>query len=623
MNLVRPSRQVCALAVVIVGYCWTASAIAGPPVGYYDSVDASSTAVLRATLHAVIDDHTKIPYTAGSTDTWNVLEIAQENPSNASQIIDVYKNAAYTKVGAGNSFYNREHSWPKSYGFPNDGSGNYPYTDLYQLFLSNDSYNSSRNNKIFDDCTAGCSEQPTDANNGEGGGSGTYPGNSNWTDSDSWEVWIGRRGDIARAMFYLDVRYEGGTHAVTGFAEPDLILTDNETLINNSNTGSNELIAYMGLLSVLYQWHLQDPVDALELARNDTVYIYQGNRNPFVDHPEWADCLFDANCSGDALPATPMGLTANGTLDSVLLDWDDNVEPEADLDGYNILRSTNAGGPYSQLNGALLPTSDYVDFAVTSGITYHYVVTAVDLAANESDPSAEALAAITPAPGSGDPWINELHYDDSGPDEGEFVEIAGPVGFNLNGWSLIGYNGADGTSYGSVALSGPIPDQGECIGTMSFAFIGLQNDAPDGLALVDPNNTVILFLSYEGAFTATDGPANGIMSVDIGVSEDPPPPAGYSLQLGGTGTKAEHFFWQSFSLETAGAVNNNQTFTSCNCPGDTDGNGAVNISDLGNVLANFGLGSGATRAQGDLDGDGDVDITDLGILLSNFGVPCN
>ncbi len=622
MMFVRPSRYVRALAVVILATCLTASATAGPPVGYYDSVDASTTPALRATLHAVIDDHTKVPYTAGSTDTWDVLEIAQENPSNSARIIDIYKNASYLKQGGGNSNYNREHSWPKSYGFPDDGSSNYPYTDLYQLFLCNDSYNSSRGNKIFDDCTAACSEQTTNANNGEGGGSGSYPGNSNWSDSNSWEVWIGRRGDIARGLFYLDLRYEGGNHGVTGFAEPDLILTNNQTLINNSNTGSNESVAYMGLLSTLLLWHAEDPVDAMELAKNDTVFIHQGNRNPFVDHPEWVDCLFSGNCSGDAIPTTPSGLIAGGTLTDVLLDWDDNVEPEGDLDGYNILRSTTAGGPYTQLNGALLPTSDYVDSAVTNGPTYYYVVTAVDLGANESGQSAEAQAAVTPAPGSGDPWINELHYDDSGADEGEFVEIAGPIGFDLNGWSLLGYNGADGTVYATVALSGVIPNQGECIGTVSFAFVGLQNDSPDGLALVDPNDAVILFLSYEGSFTATDGPANGIISTDIGVSEDPAPPAGFSLQLGGTGTKPEHFFWQSFGLETSGAMNNGQTFTSCDCPGDTNGDGTVNITDLGNVLANFGIGSGATRDQGDLDDDGDVDITDLGILLANFGVPC-
>ena len=96
------------------------------------------------------------------------------------------------------------------------------------------------------------------------------------------------RGDVARALFYLDVRYAGGFHGVTGVAEPDLILTDNQSLIVTSG-GVNASVAYMGMLSALLEWHRQDPVDDVERHRNDTVASFQGNRNPFIDRPEpWA-----------------------------------------------------------------------------------------------------------------------------------------------------------------------------------------------------------------------------------------------------------------------------------------------------------------------------------------------
>jgi hypothetical protein len=94
----------------------------------------------------------------------------------------------------------------------------------------------------------------------------------------------------------MDVRYEGGLHGVTGASEPDLILTDSQALIDSGQTGQNESVAYMGLLSVLVQWHFEDPVGADEQWRNDVVFAFQGNRNPFVDHPEWVDCLFNGNC---------------------------------------------------------------------------------------------------------------------------------------------------------------------------------------------------------------------------------------------------------------------------------------------------------------------------------------
>lgn len=269
----------------------TASA---PGVDYYDGVNTSSASALRASLHALIDDHQRFPYSSTSTDTWDILEFADEDPTNPGRILDVYRNASYQKYGAGNTEYNREHTWPKSYGFTNDGSGNYPYTDTHMLFLSDSGYNSSRGNKPYADCLANCVERVTVANAGEGGGSGVFPGNSNWYDTTNWQTWGDRKGDVARALLYMDVRYEGGSHGVTGAAEPNLILTDDPVLIQASSSNLN--VAYMGRLADLLRWHAEDPVDEKETLRNEAVYTYQGNRNPFIDHPEWARCVFQGVC---------------------------------------------------------------------------------------------------------------------------------------------------------------------------------------------------------------------------------------------------------------------------------------------------------------------------------------
>ena len=106
-------------------------ALADPPPGYYDSVDATNSTTLRTTLHQVIDGHLRFPYTSGATDTWDILNLADEDPNNADNILDVYKNASYAKVGNGTGPYSPEHTWSKSYGFP-DNSGdddNYPFSD--------------------------------------------------------------------------------------------------------------------------------------------------------------------------------------------------------------------------------------------------------------------------------------------------------------------------------------------------------------------------------------------------------------------------------------------------------------------------------------------------------------
>ncbi|MFO1495984.1 MAG: Ig-like domain-containing protein [Lysobacterales bacterium] len=264
--------------------------VAGTGTGYYASVNASTSATLRATLHPVIDDHTKLPYSqSGSVDTWYVLDRADQDPLNSANILDIYKNASYPKAGGGNTNYNREHTWPKSLGFPNDGPTNYPYTDLHMLMASDINHNSARGNLPFNNCPAGSEAFATLAYYGQGGA-----GQNNYRCGNYWQVWDKLKGNVARALFYMDIRYEGGTHGVTGAAEPDLVLTDNAALITQSN--GNASVAYMGLLSTLLQWHQQDPVDDRERLRNETVYNYQGNRNPFVDHPEWVACLFQNVC---------------------------------------------------------------------------------------------------------------------------------------------------------------------------------------------------------------------------------------------------------------------------------------------------------------------------------------
>jgi predicted extracellular nuclease len=165
-------------------------------------------------------------------------------------------------------------------------------------------------------------------------------------------------------------------------------------------------------------------------------------------------------------------------------------------------------------------------------------------------------------------FINEIHYDNASSDAGEAVEIAGPAATDLTGWSLVLYNGNGGAVYNTIGLVGVIPDQQNGFGTLVFPISGIQNGSPDGVALVDPGNTVIQFLSYEGSFTATGGPANGMTSTDIGVSESSSTPVGDSLQLTGTGTEYEDFSWASPGANTFGAVNSGQTFDAGGGPAD-------------------------------------------------------
>lgn len=190
-------------------------------------------------------------------------------------------------------------------------------------------------------------------------------------------------------------------------------------------------------------------------------------------------------------------------------------------------------------------------------------------------------------------FINEIHYDNDGADSNEGVEVAGPAGTDLTGWQLVPYNGANGESYSTTNLSGTIADQQNGLGAIFFAITGLQNGAPDGVALVDAGGNVVQFLSYEGSFTAVNGPANGLTSVDIGVSEPGSTTVGDSLQLSGTGCAYEDFTWNPPAPNTYNAPNTNQTSTcgSADLPPEVSGtlpaDGATGVALDANVEITF------------------------------------
>lgn len=173
---------------------------------------------------------------------------------------------------------------------------------------------------------------------------------------------------------------------------------------------------------------------------------------------------------------------------------------------------------------------------------------------------AVALPAAAVAGLSSPVFINEFHYDNSGTDTGEFVEIAGPAGTNLDGWSLVLYNGSIGEVYNTIDLAGVLGDQSGGYGFVSVEPPSLQNGWPDGMALVN-GTTVVQFLSYQGSFTAVGGPADGLISTDVGVSEGSGTEIGASLALTGTGNRAGDFTWAVDANYTSGAVNNGQTFS--------------------------------------------------------------
>ncbi|MGC8741107.1 MAG: endonuclease [Candidatus Sumerlaeaceae bacterium] len=249
-------RGACSVAVF-----FALAAIAGPPPGYYDSAEGLSGTALKNALHNIIKNHTVISYTA----TEGALKDLDEDPNNSNNVLLHYKGTSVPKSSFG-STWNREHLWPQSLG----ADVSPKKSDLHHLFAEDASLNSSRGNSVFDNVYPSYT----------GSGYGNY-----WT-STKFEPRDAQKGDVARALFYMDVRYDG-----TG-GESDLLLLDTVS----PNYGQ------MGVLSTLLQWHAQDPPDDAERTRNDKIYqTYQHNRNPFIDRPEFANLIWSPVSNGDSV----------------------------------------------------------------------------------------------------------------------------------------------------------------------------------------------------------------------------------------------------------------------------------------------------------------------------------
>ena len=157
-------------------------------------------------------------------------------------------------------------------------------------------------------------------------------------------------------------------------------------------------------------------------------------------------------------------------------------------------------------------------------------------------------------------FVNELHYDNAGSDVNEGIEIAGPEGTDLSGYTVVLYNGSNSQPYNTVDLTGVITNQHNGFGTINFPISGLQNGAPDGFALIDGVGSVLQFLSYEGTLTAVGGAADGLESTNVGVQEGAATAAESSLSLSGSGLMAGDFTWEVTEVNTFGQINTNQLF---------------------------------------------------------------
>ncbi|WP_312469698.1 endonuclease [Neobacillus sp.] len=247
---------------VSASFTVTVTAVSGPGnevEAYYQAAAGKTGADLKLALHNIIKTQTKLTY----AQVTEALKKTDEDPNNPNNVILLYtgRSQAKTTFGSGVNDWNREHVWAKSHG--NFGTSVGPGTDIHHLRPADASVNSTRGHLDFDN-----------------GGNPQGECAECKYDGDSFEPPNRVKGDIARMLMYMAVRYEGDG------GEIDLELADK---VNTYPT------PFHGKKSVLLQWSKMDPPDAFEKHRNDVIQSIQGNRNPFIDHPEWVDLIWPAS----------------------------------------------------------------------------------------------------------------------------------------------------------------------------------------------------------------------------------------------------------------------------------------------------------------------------------------
>ena len=332
-------------------------------INYYESTNNLTGDDLNIALHDLIDNHVEYDYNTVK----GILKQSDEDPNNSNNIILMYTGNSIDKLNFASNgesdFWNREHVWPKSHGnFGPDGDWGElgANTDVHHLKPVDASINSTRSNKDFDN-----------------GGELVFNGleeTSCFVSEYTFEPRDDVKGDVARMIFYMDLRYEGGG------VEPDLEVVDYISLQDNYPSPE------MGRLSTLLQWHEEDPPDAFERNRNEVIYSWQGNRNPFIDRPEFVNFMYSESFELNPIIIENISIEQSGLSNDIAINLEVFSEMECPEEESVIINYGNNWFNLENENNFILNTDvfscqldDYLDnilcYVITvthCGQTYNY-----------------------------------------------------------------------------------------------------------------------------------------------------------------------------------------------------------------------------------------------------------
>ena len=580
--------------------------MAAAPASYYNSALGKSDEALMTALRNIIYNHTEVSYSSGLLKAFAKADVDAQG-----YIIDIYSNCRYRPSDNGSSAsvvgegYNREHSFPRSWFGGEVAPMN---TDVFHIYPTDIRVNSQRSNFPYGVCANG-----TRLSNGSYVAKGklgtcTYPGYSGTVFEPDDEY----KGDLARSYFYMATCYKNELPTWPGSAQLDY--------------NRNKYKAFSSwTINMLMEWHRLDPVSEKEIKRNEAIYGIQGNRNPFIDHPELAELIW-GNQQGMAWTGTgeeiPAAITspANGSsIDMGTTTVGNELHYTVTVKGEGLTR------------GLVLSMSDNENYYVSknsfsageviSGTTFVISYTADEAGTHEntitlSSDEVSTLFTVTatatdpgdePGPGP-DPVLGDSITEDwEGCETGGYWDNTIVTG---HAWTWAFDNAGiwgDNVSHGEQSCR---------LGKTSSSVIAMEEDYERGTSAIslwaasfgnDADATLNIDYSTDkgqtwtplGSITVTKGDLQRYqLAADVAVS------VRYRIaQTAGTRVNIDDI--TLYARATA-------------LKGDVNGDGEVGIADI-NAILDLILGGSAdneTRKRADVNEDGELGIADVNTVIN-------
>jgi endonuclease I len=402
-------------------------AFAQIPANYYNTATGLTGTPLRSALHLIIDNHTVKSYaflysiytTSDIKPNGKVWDMYSDVPGGTPPYTFNFGQTCGNYSNEGDCF-NREHSWPQSW----FNSSSPMVSDAFHVYPTDGKVNGIRSNYPYGEVTT----PSITTLNGSKLGPCSFPGYTGTVFEPIDEY----KGDFARTYFYMCTRY---------YTE------DSGWQTNDMITGAN---LKPWALELMKKWNQQDPVSAKEISRNNAVFAHQGNRNPFIDHPEYACLIWSGGTFCSIVPTianiikNPVSpginvavyisatITDDGSISSANLKW--GTSPTA-LTNTNFMGG-GAGNVYT--NTVAIPGQ-------ANGTIVYFQIEATDNASNVSTSSIQSYTVGTPL--SPAPVITNIGRTPTAPTVNDAVTIRATITDDVSVSSANLVWGTDGINF--------------------------------------------------------------------------------------------------------------------------------------------------------------------------------